>query len=170
MENVTFYGAMRGIEVKVKLSRDRRAIIMIIYFPTILMNIINIFSNYIRRRFHFDVVIGVNITSMMVLASLYIYFSSVLPPSPQIKTVEIWLIFSLIFPFLVITLNTFLHILKLDRNISNGIENMKSTENEHGRSGGWIKGGINLNCKALKYSLWKFLVHSAPRVRILSVS
>ena len=48
---------------------------------------------------------GVNITCMMVLASVYISVSSSLPLTAAIKNIEIWLLFNLAFPVLVILIN-----------------------------------------------------------------
>ena len=54
-------------------------------------------------------VIAVNITCMMVLSSIYIAVSGSLPVTSSIKYVEIWLLFSLIYPFLVVLIKTFIH-------------------------------------------------------------
>ena len=52
----------------------------------------------------------VNITCMMVLASVYLYVSGSLPTTSAIKPVEIWLIFNLAFPFLIILSNVILQV------------------------------------------------------------
>ena len=80
------------------------------YLPTILMNIINQATNYFVGDEFFGDVIAVNITCMMVLSSIYIAVSGSLPATSKIKYVEIWLLFSLIYPFLVVLINTFIHV------------------------------------------------------------
>ena len=55
----------------------------------------------------------VNITCMMVLASVYLYVSGSLPTTSAIKPVEIWLIFNLAFPFFIILSNVILQVLSL---------------------------------------------------------
>ena len=50
-------------------------------------------------------------TSLMVLASIYLSVSNSLPSSPNIKPVEIWLLFNLAYPFLVIIVNVLLQVL-----------------------------------------------------------
>ena len=47
----------------------------------------------------------VNITSMMVLASIYLSVSTSLPSTDTIKPVEWWLLFNLGYPFIVIITN-----------------------------------------------------------------
>ena len=74
------------------------------------MNIINQATNYFVGDEFFGDVIAVNITCMMVLSSIYIAVSASLPATSYIKYVEIWLLFSLIYPFLVVLINTFIHV------------------------------------------------------------
>ena len=51
-----------------------------------------------------------NITSLMVLASIYLSVSSSLPSTPNIKPVEVWLLFNLAYPFLVILVNVVIQV------------------------------------------------------------
>ena len=80
------------------------------YLPTILMNMINQASNYINGSTRFDLVYTINITCMMVLASVYLSVSASLPTTSDIKPVEIWLLFNLAYPFLVILVNVVLQV------------------------------------------------------------
>ena len=65
------------------------------YLPTILMNLINQATNYITGDTRFDMVYTINITCMMVLASVYLSVSASLPSTSNIKPVEVWLLFNL---------------------------------------------------------------------------
>ena len=47
---------------------------------------------------------------MMVLASVYLSVSSSLASTPNIKPVEIWLLFNLAYPFLVILVNVIIQV------------------------------------------------------------
>ena len=84
------------------------SIFMVTYLPTILMNIINQATNYIRGEDRYQIIFELNITSLMVLASIYLTVSNSLPGSSNIKPVEIWLLFNLAYPFLVIIVNILL--------------------------------------------------------------
>ena len=75
------------------------------------MNVINQATNYISGGTKYDMVFTINITSMMVLASIYLSVSTSLPSTPTIKPVEIWLLFNLAFPFLVIIVNILLQVM-----------------------------------------------------------
>ena len=96
--------------IKMVLTRNFFGIFMVTYLPTILMNIINQASNHITGETKHDMIITVNITSMMVLASIYLSVSSSLPSTPTIKPIEIWLLANLSYPFLVIITNIIIQV------------------------------------------------------------
>ena len=83
---------------------------MVTYLPTILMNVINQATNYIKGEDRYQIIVDLNITSLMVLTSIYLSVSNSLPSSSNIKPVEIWLLFNLAYPFLVIIVNILLQV------------------------------------------------------------
>ena len=100
----------RIVEVSMILTRKIGSVFMVTYLPTILMNMINQMTNYINGDTRYDLVFTINITCMMVLASVYLAVSSSLPSTPNIKPVEVWLLFNLAFPVLVIIVNVLLQV------------------------------------------------------------
>ena len=62
----------------------------------------------------FETIMTMNITCMTVLASLYILFSSVVPQTSYTKSVDIWLLFNLIYPFCLILLHIVIQKLNTD--------------------------------------------------------
>ena len=98
------------ITVTMTLSRSFSSIFMVTYLPTILMNIINQATNYLTVTDRYDLIITVNITCMMVLASVYLSVSNSLPSTPVIKPIEVWLLYNLAYPFFVIVNNVFLQV------------------------------------------------------------
>ena len=98
--------ASLSIHIKNKLV----SIFMVTYLPTILINIINQLTNHINGDSKYDLIITVNITSMMVLASIYLSVSASLPSTAVMKPVEVWLLFNLAYPFLVIFVNIILQV------------------------------------------------------------
>lgn len=99
-----------GLTYSVHLSRKISNIILVTYLPTLLMNLINQATNYISSPDKYELIITVNITCMMVLASIYLAVSTSLPTSAEIKPVEVWLLFSLVYPVLVIVLNILIQV------------------------------------------------------------
>ena len=87
---------------------------MVTYLPTILMNIINQATIYIVGEGKYTLILELNITSLMVLASIYLSVSSSLPSTPNIKPVEVWLLFNLAYPFFVIIVNVLLQVRRSD--------------------------------------------------------
>ena len=98
------------IVIEVELGRDFTSIFTITYLPTILMNIINQATNYLDNTEHLELIITVNITSLMVLSALYISVSNSLPATSDIKHVDIWLLFSLFIPFCFVLLNILMYV------------------------------------------------------------
>ena len=95
------------LTVEILLGRNIGSIFLVTYLPTILMNIINQSANYVRSSGSCEFVATINVTCMMVLASVYISVSSNLPLTKSIKPVEVWLLFNLGYPFLIIIINIF---------------------------------------------------------------
>ena len=103
--NMQGSSTMQVLRISVQFRQKFLSIFMVTYLPTILMNIINQATNYLSGESKYDLVITVNITSMMVLASIYLSVSTSLPSTPNIKPVESWLLTNLAYPFLVILVN-----------------------------------------------------------------
>ena len=108
---------LQVLRLTVSLRYRFFSIFMVTYLPTILINIINQATNYINGDSKYDLIITVNITSMMVLASIYLSVSTSLPNTQSIKPVEEWLLFNLAYPFLVILVNVVLQVNKHFRKI-----------------------------------------------------
>ena len=99
------------IEVKIVLDRKIVNIFMVNFLPTILLNVINQSTNWITGYSKYELIVTVNITCMMVLASVYLSVANSLPRTSNIKPVEIWLLFNLAYPFLVILTNIVMQVI-----------------------------------------------------------
>ena len=58
----------------------------------------------------YQMVITVNITCLLALASVYMGVATSLPSTANIKPVEIWLLFNLTWPFLIIVTNIIIQV------------------------------------------------------------
>ena len=108
LEMFDFKNLLQG--VKMLLARNPLMIFLSTYLPTILMNLINQSTNYLTVEDKYSLVLTTNITCMMVLASVYLSVSSGLPTTLTIKPVEVWLLFNLSYPVLVILVNVLLQV------------------------------------------------------------
>ena len=98
------------VTITISLTKRKFNIIMMNYIPALLMNIINQAANYITGDTKYDLIITVNITSMVVLATIYMSVSMSLPNTPDMKPVEVWLLFSIAYPFWVIITNVVMQV------------------------------------------------------------
>ena len=71
---------------------------------------INQATNYMTVTDRYSLIITVNITCMMVLASIYLSVSASLPVTSDIKPIEVWLLFNLAYPFITILVNVMLQV------------------------------------------------------------
>ena len=77
MENLVIDG-IQMVQVEVVLGRRLLSIILTVYFPTILLNLIGYSTNFFKD-FFFEAIVTVNLTSMLVLATMFINVSNNLP-------------------------------------------------------------------------------------------
>lgn len=102
-----------AIIMEVVLGRRLLGNFLTIFFPTILLNVIGHSTNYFKS-FFFEAVVSVNLTAMLVLVTMFISVSNQLPNTSYIKMVDIWLLFSLILPFIEVLIHTYKDALRDD--------------------------------------------------------
>ena len=109
-----------------RLVLKRRIIneLLTTYLPSILILAIVYATNYFKP-FFFEAVVTVNLTSLLVLTTLFISVSGKLPPTAYVKMVDIWLIFAQMVPFTEVLLHTFMDCMR---------EEEDREVNHHGRS------------------------------------
>ena len=106
----------KGVEilhVDIYLGRRLLSIILTVFAPTVILNIVGHSSNYFKE-FFFEAVISLNVTVMLVLTTMFISVSNNLPQTAYIKMIDIWLLFNLIKPFNDILVTTYMDSLKVD--------------------------------------------------------
>ena len=78
---------------------DSPGTVMTIYLPTLLLVAISYAVNFFRPA-DFGAGVCVNLTCMLVLATMFVSVSDSLPKTSYIKMVDIWLVTTLCIPFL----------------------------------------------------------------------
>ena len=104
---------MEMLHVDIYLGRRLLSIILTVFAPTVILNIVGHSSNYFKE-FFFEAVISLNVTVMLVLTTMFISVSNNLPKTAYIKMIDIWLLFNLIKPFNDILVTTYMDSLKVD--------------------------------------------------------
>ena len=87
-----------GIDLKIVMNRRIINEVLTTYLPTVFILIIVYATNFFQP-FFFEAVVTVNLTSLLVLTTLFISVSKSLPPTAYVKMIDIWLIFAQLIPF-----------------------------------------------------------------------
>ena len=82
-----------GIQMTIVLKRRLLNAILTVYLPTVLVLIIVYATNFFQD-FFFEAIVTVNLTSLLVLTTLFISVSGSLPQTAYVKMVDLWLIFA----------------------------------------------------------------------------
>ena len=98
----------KGVIVTVTLGRKLLNTIMTTYIPTVLLVIISYATSFYHRDL-FETVIAVNLTCMLVLATMFLSVIDSLPTTSYVKMVEVWLIYTLLIPFKEVLIISFIH-------------------------------------------------------------
>ena len=121
-------GARRQVVVELIFGRRLLSIILTVFIPTLLLNLIGHSTNYFKP-FFFEAVISLNVTVMLVLTTMFISVSNNLPKTAYIKMIDAWLIFNLFKPFTDILLQTYIESLRVSNEI-NHHGSKRSVDNE----------------------------------------
>ena len=89
----------------ITLKRKIMSEIMTTYFPSLLLMMIT-FATTFFKPFFFEAALSVNLTTMLVMTTIFISKMEGLPHTSDIKMIDIWLIFCQLVPFSEVVLLT----------------------------------------------------------------
>ncbi len=104
IENITL-SSNRAVSVSISFGRRILATILTTYLPTLLLCLVCFSTNHFQPSF-FEAIVAVNLTSLLVLTTLFISVYNSLPDTAYIKMIDVWLIFILLVPFFEVILHT----------------------------------------------------------------
>ena len=93
------------VYMALNLKRKIATELLTTYLPTILLLLITFTTIFFDRDLFGDV-IAVNLTIMLVMTTIFTSKIEELPPTSDMKMIDIWLIFCLVVPFLEVILRT----------------------------------------------------------------
>ena len=96
---------IKGIHMVVVMKRKITSEMMTTYFPTLLLTAIT-FATTFFKPFFFEAALSVNLTTMLVMTTIFISKLESLPPTSDIKMIDIWLILCQMVPFAEVVLLT----------------------------------------------------------------
>ena len=79
---------------------------MMTYFPSILLMLIT-FATTIFKDEYFEASLSVNLTTMLVMTTIFISKMEGLPPTSDIKMIDMWLVMAQLVPFIEVIIATF---------------------------------------------------------------
>jgi len=106
MEAVEINGR-NGISVSVTLARSMTTFLLTVFLPTLALDVIGHLTNFFKDE-DFDIKLTLNITVTLVLSNMFIGINASLPKTNNLKHIELWLIFSMLLPFIEILVQTYI--------------------------------------------------------------
>ena len=95
--------------------------------------------------------ITVNLTSMLVLTTMFINVSNNLPKTSYMKMMDVWLLFNLLYPFIVVLLHTYMDTLRSDDDREINHHGKSVTVNEENKKGQQIQVSCRISRMKDKY-------------------
>ena len=103
----------KGIRMKITLKRKIMSEMMTTYFPSLLLMMITYATTFFKP-FFFEAALSVNLTTMLVMTTIFISKMEGLPPTSATKMIDYWLILCQLVPFIQVVLVTALEFLRDD--------------------------------------------------------
>ena len=94
-----------GLSMNLVLKRKITSEMMTTYFPSLLLIAIT-FATTFFKPFFFEAALSVNLTTMLVMTTIFISKMESLPPTSDIRMIDIWLVFCQLVPFVEVVLLT----------------------------------------------------------------
>ena len=105
LDNKTLRTGKQGISMVVVMKRKITSEMMTTYFPSLLLTAIT-FATTFFKPFFFEAALSVNLTTMLVMTTIFISKMEGLPPTSDIKMIDIWLVLCQMVPFAEVVLLT----------------------------------------------------------------
>merc|ERR1719370_2509788 len=103
----------QGLRMLIVLKRKVMSEIMTTFFPSILLTLIT-FATTLFKQIYFEASLSVNLTPMLVMTAIFISKMEGLPPTSEIKMIDLWLVLCQLVPFIEVMLVTAIEFYKED--------------------------------------------------------
>ena len=120
--------------MKILLKRKIATELLTTFLPTILLLLITFITIFFEADLFADA-IAVNLTIMLVMTTIFTSKIEELPPTSDMKMIDIWLIFCLIVPFLEVILRTAIECFTCDCQVCEPKENDENDKAGDGEVG-----------------------------------
>ena len=109
-----------GIEMTITMKRKIMSEMMTTYFPSLLLMMITYATTFFKP-FFFEAALSVNLTTMLVMTTIFISKMEGLPPTSATKMIDYWLILCQLVPFAQVVLRTAIEFLREEEQEENKV-------------------------------------------------
>ena len=95
----------RGVRMTIVLKRKIMNEMMTTYLPSVLLILITYATTFFKPYF-FEAALSVNLTTMLVMTTIFMTVMQMLPATAYVKMIDIFLIFGQLYPFAEVVLLT----------------------------------------------------------------
>ena len=125
LERASFVNGKTGIQMVIVMKRKVTSEMMTTFFPSLLLTAIT-FATTFFKPFFFEAALSVNLTTMLVMTTIFISKMEGLPPTSATKMIDYWLILCQLVPFVQVVLVTALEFLRDDVLVHNHIKVLRT--------------------------------------------
>ena len=94
-----------GVRMTIVLKRKIMNEMMTTYLPSVLLMLITYATTFFKPYF-FEAALSVNLTTMLVMTTIFMTVMQMLPATAYVKMIDIFLIFGQLYPFFEVVLRT----------------------------------------------------------------
>ena len=105
-----------GVQMVIVFRRKITGEMMTTYFPSLLLIAIT-FATTFFKPFFFEAALSVNLTTMLVMTTIFISKMESLPSTSQIRMIDMWLVLCQLLPFIEVVLLTAMEYFRETENI-----------------------------------------------------
>ena len=117
------------VSVKIVFKRKIMSEMMTTYFPSALLMLIT-FATTFFKPFFFEAALSVNLTTMLVMTTIFISKMEGLPPTSVTKMIDYWLILCQLVPFTEVVLLTAMEYHREDRDDMKELDDVKEPKKD----------------------------------------
>ena len=100
-----------GVKMTIVLKRKIMNEMMTTYLPTVLLMCVT-YATAFFKPYYFEAAISVNLTTMLVITTIFMTVMQMLPATAYVKIIDIFLIFGQLYPFAEVVLLTAMEYLR----------------------------------------------------------
>ena len=157
----------KGVKMEIKLKRKIMSEMMTTYLPSFLLMMITLATTFFKP-FFFEAALSVNLTTMLVMTTIFISKMEGLPPTSDIKMIDIWLISCQLVPFAQVVLLTAMEFLREEEKEENQVSSQEEwlwaeplDDNQEGSVQFEVEGAVNpkeaWTIATMKHSMTSFV-------------